>query len=107
MLKKTGLLILTVLLAILLTGGFNPGQKVIAANPQEERETCTVKKKSAKLRNGKTGKVITTLAKGTKVFVLGGGFQGWYQVRVKRGKKTITGDLNLVDMKFASNPDTQ
>ena len=79
---------------------------MIAANPQEERETCTVNK-SAKLRNGKTGKVITNLAKGTKVFILGGGFQGWYQVRVKRGKKTITGDLNLVDMKCASNPDTQ
>ena len=81
MLRKTGLLILTVLLAILLTDNLNIGQKVIAANPQEERETCTVNK-SAKLRNGKTGKVITTLAKGTKVFVLGGGFQGWYQVRV-------------------------
>ena len=44
MLGKTGLLILTVLSAILLTDGLNPGQKVIAANPQEERETCTVNK---------------------------------------------------------------
>ena len=106
MLGKKGLLILTVLLAILLTDGLNPGQKVIAANPQEERETCTVNK-SAKLRNAKTGKAIATLAKGTKVFVLGGGIQGWYQVRVKRGKKTITGDLNLLDMRCRSNPDNQ
>ena len=103
---KTGLLILTILLPILLTDCLNPGQKAIAANPQEERETCTVNK-SAKLRNGKTGNVITTLAKGTKVFVLGGGLQGWYQVRVKRGKKMITGDLNLLDMKCASNPNNQ
>lgn len=106
MLGKTGLLILTVLSAILLTDGLNLGQKVIAANLQEERETCTVKK-SAKLRNAKTGNAIATLAKGTKVFVLGGGFQGWYQVRVKRGKKTISGDLNLLDMRCRSNPDTQ
>ena len=106
MLKKTGLLMLTVLLAILLTDDLNLEQKVIAASPQQEGETCTVNK-SAKLRNPKMGKVITTLAKGTKVFVLGGGFQGWHQVRVKRGKKTITGDLNLLDMKCQSNPDTQ
>lgn len=106
MFGKNGLLILTVLSAILLTDGLNPRQKAIAANRQEERETCTVKK-SAKLRNAKTGNVIATLAKGTKVFVLGGGFQGWYQVRVKRGKKTISGDFNLLDMKCRSNPDNQ
>lgn len=106
MLRKNGLLILTVVSAILLTGYLNPGQKVIAANLQEERETCTVNK-SAKLRNAKTGNAIATLAKGTKVFVLGGGIQGWYQVRVKRGKKTITGDLNLLDMKCRSNSDNQ
>ena len=86
MFGKNGLLILTVLSAILLTDALNPGHKAIAANLQEEGETCTVNK-SAKLRNAKTGKAIATLAKGTKVFVLGGGFQGWYQVRFKREKK--------------------
>lgn len=106
MFGKKGLLILTVVSAILLTGGLNPGQKAIAANLQEEGETCTVNK-SAKLRNAKTGRAIATLAKGTKVHVLGGGLQGWYRVRVKRGKRTITGNLNLPDMKCPSNPDTQ
>ena len=63
--RKTGLLILTVLLAILLTDNLNLGQKVIAANPQEEGETCTVNK-SAKLRNGKRARLLRLWQKAQK-----------------------------------------
>lgn len=102
MLKRLGIQLFAIAVVLTVAAFFIGKTDAAVKTLQQEGETCTITK-SAKLRNPQTGNVITTLSRGTKVYILGGGNQGWMDVRVKRGKKTLQGSVNYLEMKCPSN----